>query len=209
MYSLSSFIFIAGLLMIAFILGLTVQALIGAAKGVGRQSHVLILAIPVGLGVLITLLFILALAGALGAFQVVVVLAVLSLGSLVFLRKQKYASPIHWPALLENPAPVIMVLAALIYASYAAMGVPLEWDELSYHLPYARDYAEHGGLVVSEHLRFPLHSHNFHLLYAAALMFSSEAATHLLHAFCGILTAAGIVIYCREFHNHGTNNIIY
>lgn len=203
MYFLSSFVFIVGLLMIAFILGLMVQALIGATKGEGHQCHALILAIPVGLGVLITVLFILALAGALGVFQVVVAAAVLSLGSLMFLRKQKYASPIHWPSLLENPAPVIMVLAGLTYATYAAMGVSLEWDELSYHLPYARDYAEHGGLVVSEYLRFPLHSHNFHLLYATALMFSSEAATHLLQACCGILTAAGMVIYCREFLNHG------
>jgi len=212
MYLLSSFVFIVGMLMIAFILGLMVQALIGTAKCEGRQRHALILAIPVGLGVLITMLFILALAGALGVLPVVVTAAVLSLGSLMFLRKQKYASPVHWHALLENPAPVIMVLAGLIYASYAAMGVSLEWDELSYHLPYARDYAEHGGLVVSEYLRFPLHSHNFHLLYAAALMFSSETATHLLHACCGILTAAGIVIYCREFLNHGIGiaaSIIY
>jgi hypothetical protein len=54
-------------------------------------------------------------------------------------------------------------------------------------------------LEVSEYLRFPLHSHNFHLLYASALLFSSEAATHLLHALSGGLVAAGMILFCRQF----------
>jgi hypothetical protein len=87
---------------------------------------------------------------------------------------------------------------AAVLGFILAMGAPLEWDELAYHLPYARDYADAGGLVVSERLRFPLHSHNVQLVWAAALLFSSEAATHLINAFCGALVATGIYVYARD-----------
>jgi hypothetical protein len=79
-----------------------------------------------------------------------------------------------------------------------AMGAPLEWDELAYHLPYARDYANAGGLVVSENLRYPLQAHNYQLLYAAALLFAQEPATHLLHALAGGMTAAGMFAFARH-----------
>lgn len=91
-----------------------------------------------------------------------------------------------------------MAVGLCAYAAYSALVVPLGWDALSYHLPYARDYAEKGGLVISEYLRFPLHSHNVHLVYAVALIFSDEVATNLLHALSGVLVAIGMVAWCRE-----------
>ena len=41
---------------------------------------------------------------------------------------------------------------------------PTAWDEISYHLPYAKYYVEHNGLSVNPFLRYPLYAHNIDLL---------------------------------------------
>ena len=38
-------------------------------------------------------------------------------------------------------------------------------DGLSYHLPYAKSFADEGGLVVETYLRYPLNTLNFDLLF--------------------------------------------
>ena len=77
--------------------------------------------------------------------------------------------------------------------------VPSEWDELAYHLPYARFWAEQGALTVNEWLRYPLSAYNLNLLYAAALLLGSDVLPHLLHALTGLLTAALTFGIARRF----------
>jgi hypothetical protein len=66
---------------------------------------------------------------------------------------------------------------------------PQYFDELMYHLPYARIWAEQGALVVNEWLRFPVFTYNMELIYGAALVFGSDVLAHLLHALAAALTA--------------------
>jgi len=69
---------------------------------------------------------------------------------------------------------------------------PTRWDELTYHLPYAKYYVENHGLAVNPFLRYPLYAHNFDLLYAVSLLFGDDILAHLIHAMAAVLTALGI-----------------
>ncbi len=64
----------------------------------------------------------------------------------------------------------------LLFAStvMAALHAPGYWDDTMYHLPLARSYVQHGALVVSEYLRFPLFPQNVNLLLALGLMWGGD-----------------------------------
>jgi hypothetical protein len=201
-YSISSLIFVVSLVVLTGLLGQSLLLLLGLRDSPGNAQVTSFLALPLGLGVVITLLFVLALSGSLAERPLLIAGSTLLLAATGVLWLKSRARPANQESLRPGARSFywLLMLGILVaYSVFAALGAPLEWDELSYHLPYARDYAEQGGLVVSEYLRFPLHSHNFHLLYSAALIFSSEAATHLLNAMSGLLVAVGIVIFCREY----------
>jgi len=156
------------------------------------------LAIPLGLGVVVCLLFVLAAAGALRPVPVAAIVGVAaSLAAGWLYRRRKPASS---PRPVDPAAAVAAAMAALALVALG-FSAPLEWDALAYHLPYARQYAEAGGLVLDERLRFPLHSHNFQLLYAVGLQFAAEPAAQLLHAGCGALSAIGLYVFAR--HHYG------
>jgi hypothetical protein len=88
---------------------------------------------------------------------------------------------------------------ALLPSLLAPLKVPLAWDELMYHLPYARFWAEHGALTVNEWLRYPLSAYNMNLLYGASMLFGSDVFPHLLHALTGALTAVLTFAVARRF----------
>jgi hypothetical protein len=68
-----------------------------------------------------------------------------------------------------------LVLAAVILPlMLEPLRPPHDWDELMYHLPYARFWAEQGGLDVNEWLRFPVFPYSMELLYAGALLVGSD-----------------------------------
>jgi hypothetical protein len=71
---------------------------------------------------------------------------------------------------------------------------PLEWDELMYHLPYAKLWAEEGGLTLNPWLRYPLFPYNFNLLYAASLLLGNDVLPHLIHALAATLVTIGLGI---------------
>jgi hypothetical protein len=78
---------------------------------------------------------------------------------------------------------------------------PTMWDEISYHLPYARYYVQNHGLVVNQNLRYPLYSHNIDLLYSLALLFYDDILAHLFHTAAALLTTAGIYYLGKETHS--------
>lgn len=81
---------------------------------------------------------------------------------------------------------LVIAIASLLVRP---LSPPLAWDELMYHLPHARQWAESGRLQVNAPLRYPWFPYNFDLLYAAALVFGNDVMPHLLHASAGWLTA--------------------
>ncbi len=98
---------------------------------------------------------------------------------------------IRWPSAKQylEVLPVILLIGAW---ALKPLGPAMEHDELSYHLPYARFYLEQAGLAVNEYLRFPLHTHNFNMLFTLALMRDSVPMTHLMHASAGFATLLAV-----------------
>lgn len=202
-YALTSLAFTALFGGCAHLLGLGVLAWVGPGPARGGPPPGL-LAIPTGTGLLALMLFVLAAFGALRPHWILAALTpVLGVAAYAWLRTAPAggARLPSWPdsAWLRITAGLLALTALLL-----AMSAPLEWDELAYHLPYARDYANAGGLVVSERLRFPLQPHNFQLLYAAALQFAHEPAAHLVNALAGSMVAAGVFAFARSQFGQGT-----
>jgi hypothetical protein len=89
---------------------------------------------------------------------------------------------------------VLPVAAIMLFSPLLLLPLypPTAWDEISYHLPYAKFYVAHNGLSVNPFLRYPLYAHNIDLLYALSLLFSDDITAHLMHASTAVLCAAGI-----------------
>lgn len=106
------------------------------------------------------------------------------------------ASPLHpatWPW-------IALAVAAVLPLLVKPLLPPQDWDELAYHLPYARFWAEQGALAVNPWLRFLLMPYNMQLLYSAALVFGNDVLPHLLHAFTAALTLLlTFAAACRYF----------
>jgi hypothetical protein len=190
--------------LVAWIQGRGLQSLLGTAKEPADRGAAALLSIPAGIGFLALTLFVLA---AFDCLTPVYILIVVTLETLLFAylvyRELSLRGEPPWQSLKKQLASTAWLYALVSLCAVpvflAALGPPLQWDEVSYHLPYAREYLEAGGLTVAEYLRFPLHSHNYQLLYAAALMFSAEAGAHLIHAFSGALVALGTWYFGRTF----------
>jgi hypothetical protein len=212
LYSLSGIAFALVFLAFCYLLGSGILARLKLTGGQADSVTLQLLAIPVGMGGAFLTLFLLAAAQRLNATHLLAACVIL----LMLAGWWLHGHGAGWRASLKNfparcwklcgdqPLGATALLLAAALGFLLAMGAPLEWDELSYHLPYAQDYTEAGGLVVSERLRFPLHSHNIQLVWAAALLFSSEAATHLINAFCAALVTTGIYIYARDSFGRAT-----
>lgn len=147
------------------------------------------LALTVGLGVFIVLLQLLGAVGWLNrpAINIVLfsglLLAAWQIKRVGFSRSSTEA-PAHRGF---NPWALLAIgLAATMV--YRPLTIPLAWDELMYHLPHARQWAQSGYLSVNEWLRYPWFPYNFDLLYSAALLVRDDSFAHLLHALAGWLT---------------------
>ena len=202
-YSLSSLVFATLFAASALVLGLGLLARLGAGK-LHEGPPASLLAIPVGTGSLALILFLLAALGALRPTWILATSTLTVAGAAYWLHRCGPIGAARPPARLMGGSLITTALLLGLAALLLAMSAPLEWDELAYHLPYARDYASAGGLVVSENLRYPLHSHNYQLLYAAALLFAHEPAAHLLHALSGALVVAGIYAFARHHFSQVT-----
>ncbi|MBK9615390.1 MAG: hypothetical protein IPO35_07645 [Uliginosibacterium sp.] len=89
----------------------------------------------------------------------------------------------------------LIVAIILCDISVRSLYPPLAWDEVSYHLPYAKAWAENGGLIVVPSLRFPLFPLNFNLLYTLGFLYKSDIFSHFVHALAGVVTAFGVYGY--------------
>ncbi len=78
----------------------------------------------------------------------------------------------------------LVALPALI----APLAPPAAFDELMYHLPYARRVAQTGALGIHDWLRYPWFPYNYDLLYAGALRLGDDVLPHLLSGLAGALS---------------------
>ncbi|MFT4194789.1 hypothetical protein [Ottowia sp.] len=84
------------------------------------------------------------------------------------------------------------VLAAVVLLPFLLLPLrpPLIWDEVMYHLPHAREWAESGLLTVNTWLRYPWSPAGMSVLYAAALVLMGDVLPHVVSAGAGLLVAA-------------------
>lgn len=87
----------------------------------------------------------------------------------------------------ERIAMIALALVALP-ALVAPLAPPIAFDELMYHLPYARQVAQQGTLGIHDWLRYPWFPYNYNLLYAAALQVGDDVLPHFLNALAGALS---------------------
>ena len=181
-------------LLLAYLIGSSILKTLTIPKNVS----VIFVYTSFGLGVLIIILFCLAVLNILNKTTTLITLLVFSLafilriGFLNFFtdilnqiksRSRFFVKNWYWTIPL-----LILFLPLIILPLYP----PIAWDEISYHLAYAKHYVENDGLNVNIFLRYPLFAHNFDLLYSLALLFCDDVLSHLFHASAAILTALGI-----------------
>lgn len=186
-------IYIGKQLLLMFSVGLA-GFLIG--KGMFRNSlglgilEEIALLTPVGLGVVILLLFAL---GTLGFLSPGPVLG--CLGLLLALALWRFKPP---PPRSNSTPGSVLVLAATIILLTPVVLTPLTppWDsdEIRYHLPYALHFVEQGAITPDLYLRYPFFTLNINLLYVLALMIGDDVTTHFMHLMLGLLAALNL--YC-------------
>jgi hypothetical protein len=96
-------------------------------------------------------------------------------------RAREVTPPLSW---LERVGLISLALVALPTLA-APLAPPAAFDELMYHLPYAREVANSGALGIHEWLRYPWFPYNYNLLYAAALQLGDDVLPHFLSALAG------------------------
>ncbi|MET3498047.1 ArnT family glycosyltransferase [Variovorax boronicumulans] len=122
-----------------------------------------------------------------------VVVAGLQLPGWLRERRTLYAGAAAAPwTYFDRVAMVALALVALP-ALIAPLAPPAAFDELMYHLPYAREVAQQGTLGIHEWLRYPWFPYNYNLLYAAALQVGDDVLPHFLNALAGGLSV--VMIY--------------
>jgi hypothetical protein len=83
-------------------------------------------------------------------------------------------------------------LIALAPLFVLALYPPTAFDETMYHLPFARAFAQSGGLPATPALRFPAFPALGELLFAETLLMADDVATHFV-ALLAVLTTAGLL----------------
>lgn len=83
----------------------------------------------------------------------------------------------------------LLVLAPLFLL---ALYPPLAFDEIMYHLPFARAFAHSGGLPATPALRFPVFPVLAELLAAESMLLAGDVATHLV-TLLAVLATAGLL----------------
>ena len=168
--------------------------------------------VVIGIGVMICTLQALAVWGNLNRSVVVALIAsglCLTAGNWFHLRSYRLGIAPNESDRRQRSRPEQLILALIflygIPLAIAPLGVPLAWDELMYHLPHAREWAQSGTLQVNEWLRYPWFPYNFDLLFAAALTLDNDVQPHLLHAATGGVTAWLIYrLGVQHLHDHIT-----
>ena len=92
---------------------------------------------------------------------------------------------LHWT--------VWLVLLLTLCTVLLPLRPPHMWDELSFHLAHAQQWARSGRFQINEWLRYPWSPLGYQLLFASALVLYDDVMPHLLHAFAG--WTAALLLY--------------
>lgn len=149
-----------------------------------------VVATALGLGLIPHLLLFLGLAGLLRPWPVLLLAAAI----------HAFGIPV-WRELVSGirprPAWLLAALVAVLPLALLAFYPPTAFDATLYHLPFARAFAESGGVPFLPDLRFPVFPQANEILFAALMLFGPDIAAHGLQLFATLLTAALLVSWDR------------
>lgn len=169
--------------------------------GAGR-TEVWAVRIGLGLGVLGTALFVLGLVGALHRGAVVALVATtVALGLAAVAAEVRRAAPPEVPdAGLPRWLPAAALAAVLLPAFVWGLFPPNAFDEVTYHLPFARAFVEAQRLVVVPELLFPIFPQLAEVLFAALMLTTgADPTAHLVELLATGLTAVLLYHAGRRF----------
>gem|GEM_PF-2141637 len=89
----------------------------------------------------------------------------------------------------------LFLIMAIALNFLAALSPSLYWDELSYHLPLARDYLTHGHMISYSYMPHSYMPEGAELLFSAGMALSSDKVSNLIHFYFGLLLAAAIIAF--------------
>ncbi|OUM02235.1 hypothetical protein A8M77_12020 [Variovorax sp. JS1663] len=149
------------------------------------------MATALGVGIFICAFQLLGIAGLLKMPAVLLIVAVGFAAACVqmpgWVRQARALAPGPRLSWVEKVALAALALVALP-TLFEPLAPPAAFDELMYHLPYARQVAQSGTLGIHEWLRYPWFPYNYNLLYAAALVVGDDVLPHFLSALAGWLS---------------------
>ena len=169
----------------------------------------LLLAIPMGLGILslITLLL-----GALGTFYYRAAWALLGIASLsglleLIMHRPVYAAsarggllglrqrPLTWTAVL-----FVLLMSSLLYPLIAnALVPPVSYDEVAYHLAIPKIYIQHHGITYIPFIPYSNWPLGTEMLFTLSLLLRSETLAHLVTWDALLLICAGLWWFARRY----------
>jgi hypothetical protein len=147
--------------------------------------------VAVGLAVLAHLGFLLGALGLLRPGVLITVIVAIIAAAFYWERRRLAGLRVSLPSLL-------IALLALAPLFVLALYPPTAFDETMYHLPFARAFAQSGGLPATPEIRFPVFPALGELLFAETLLLAGDTgdgdvATHLV-ALVAVLATAGLLV---------------
>jgi len=194
---------IATVLALAAFAYLVAKAIFRAPLGISPLEEVAVLT-PVGIAVFILAIFGLGMLGSLNLASLLTCLgAMLAFAAwrLLPLARQR---PWRRATLRLSVWQLVLglgVLALLTPLLLTPITPPHHSDEIRFHLPYALHFVEQGGIVPDLYLRYPFHTLNMNLLYAAGLLVGDDVTPHYMHFLMGCLTALSLYALAKRLSN--------
>lgn len=152
------------------------------------------MAFALGSALIAQSLFVLGAVGALTRGNVLLVLALASIVGCIPVGAAALAvRSDRWSAVVLG-----VVLMGTVPAFFLALYPPVGFDATSYHLPFARLFAEAGALVFAETLRFPVFPQLGELLFTGALLVADDVTAQLTQWLALVVTSIATASLARD-----------
>jgi hypothetical protein len=103
---------------------------------------------------------------------------------------------------------LLVVVALFVFVACYALQAPGQWDDTSYHLPYAQYYLDHKSLQVNEYLRFPLFPNHMDILFSFGLLYGGVLIAQAMATLPLFVIAIGLIGATRQFFDSSMAGLI-
>ncbi len=174
------------------------------------KTERIIFLIPIGLGILATLVFIV---GSLGYFDPKIIYIIVAILLIVNYRRLKQFI-INIPQVFNRvsfsakKSYILILIVSLLFSILLLPMIMLSlypetaWDSTMYHLVYSKSYIENHQIAPVDNIRHPVFSQLFEIIYTLVIYFSKNViAAKILHFIMQIFCAIIIYSFCKRFYS--------